>query len=429
MGNSSGTGSAYAENLYSSVLTNCTFEGNVSSGSGGAVGRWNRVVGCSFTGNVATNAGGAAVSCTLVERCGFTNNMALCVGAGSQGGGALSNVTARSCIFYGNSSAKYAGAMYAGNASNCVFEANSSTNQGGACYWTAATDCSFAGNRAPTQRGGAMSRGTATRCTFTDNYCGRDARGAACAFVTAKDCTFSGAGDVSCGSFTRCTFDGVVSAPSPNQQKWVFDCVRNGGGAICVTNCLVTHCAVDHIINSEGHNGEFVNCTFADNVITNYRIMVQCAKGTDYQKKDNGAYRYFPSTNIIVNCLFSGNKYANGTDADLMLWKYTDETDFGRCSLQLVNCLYTAGIGNSEHADVLDVVQGNPHFVAGDAKFPDVPHYAIRYASAARNAGANAAWMASATDMAGNARINDGTVDIGCYECYLPCEGTMVIFR
>jgi hypothetical protein len=80
-------------------------------------------------------------------------------------------------------------------------------------------------------------------------------------------------------------------------------------------------------------------------------------------------------------------------------------------------------------AVLLNVFQGKPHFVAGDAKFPDVPYYAIRYASGARNRGVNAAWMADATDMAGNARINDGTVDIGCYECYLPCEGTMVIFR
>ena len=96
-----------------------------------------------------------------------------------------------------------------------------------------------------------------------------------------------------------------------------------------------------------------------------------------------------------------------------------------------MNCLYEATDPSLIDPDavLLNVFQGKPHFVAGDAKFPDVPYYAIRYASAARNAGVNAAWMADATDMAGHARINDGTVDIGCYECYLPCEGTIVIFR
>ena len=427
--NSSKTGAVYAENLFSSILTNCTFEGNVSIASGGAVGRWNQVIGCSFTGNVATNDGGAAVSCTLVERCGFTNNVALCVaGTGSQGGGALSNVTARSCIFYGNSSTKTGGAMFSGNASNCVFEANSSTNQGGACAWVAATDCSFTGNQAG-NRAGAMYYGTAIGCAFTNNYCAKSARGAACAFVTAKECMFSGAGDVSCGSYTLCTFDGVVSSPGSNQQRYVFDSVRNSGAPLAVTNCLVVNCNVDHIANNEGRYSEFVNCTFADNTIGNGSTVIQCNRGTDYQKKANNEYRYFPGTNIIINCIFSGNRRKDGTDADLILWKYTEETDFGYCSLQFANCLYTAGLGNLSHADVLEVVQGDPHFVADDAKFPGVPHYAIRYASAARNAGMNAAWMASATDLAGNARVNDGIVDIGCYECYLPCEGTMLIFR
>ena len=427
--NASQTGAVYAENLHSSVMTNCTFVENVSAASGGAIGRWNDVVACAFVGNIATNTGGAAINCTRVTDCGFTNNVALCVGKGSYGGGALSNVTAYACTFVGNVSSNYAGAMAMGMASNCVFKSNASKVQGGACAWATAISCSFTENRSTGHRAGAMFYGKAIGCAFTNNYVAQSARGGACAFVDATGCTFSGVGDVSCGSYDHCTFDGVVSSPGSNMQRYVFDSVRNGGAPLAVTNCLVVNCNVDHIVNIEGRYGEFVNCTFADNTIGNGSTVIQCNRGTDYQKKANNEYRYFPGTNIIINCIFSGNRRKDGTDADLTLWKYTEETDFGYCSLQFANCLYTAGVGNLSHADVLEVVQGDPHFVAGDAKFPDVPHYAIRYASAARNAGMNAAWMASVTDLAGNARVNDGIVDIGCYECYLPCEGTMLIFR
>ena len=247
--------------------------------------------------------------------------------------------------------------------------------------------------------------------------------------MKAKECTFSGVGDVSCGSYTLCTFDGVISASAPRQQRYVFDCLRNAGGELFATNCLVVTCNVDHIVNNEGRYGEFVNCTFADNVIGNGRAIVICNQGTDYQKKPgSNDNRYFPGTNVLVNCLFSGNKCQDGTDSDLYLWKYTAETDFGFCSLQLRNCLYTAGVGNPAHPDVLeDLVQGSPHF-AGTQLAPEHP-YTLKYASAARGRGLNMAWMTGAKDLAGIDRILDGTVDIGCYECNLPPVGTTVIFR
>lgn len=430
-GNASHTGAVSGNTLYdTSLITNCVFVGNVSGGSGGGIGRWGTVEDCAFTGNVATNTGGAAVACKVMRRCAFTNNMALCVDDAAYGGGALSNVTAVACIFSGNASAGRGGAMAFGTASNCVFTANVSTNQGGACVSVTAVGCTFTDNRSRAQRGGAMFWGWAEDCAFTNNYVSPNARGGACAFTRAKNCVFSGVGDVSCGNFDHCLFDGVVSDVAEKAPKWVFDCVYHSGLAIGVTNCLVVNCAVDRLIYSEGQSAEFVNCTFADNTLDDGRLTVLCTRGTDYTRNADGTYRYYPGTVVLRNCLFSGNRFVNGTDADLRLWKYTEDTGNGVCSIQLLNCLYTAGPGNLSHAEVNEnLICAPARFAKSSTRFPDAPPYSLRHASAARDAGVNAAWMASATDMAGAARLVGGTVDIGCYECILPEEGTLFIVR
>jgi len=429
--NTSPMGAVSCTSRFNSLITNCTFVGNSSTKSGGAVTNWNEIVASSFSGNTATERGGAVAGVPLVRACTFAENSALAEG------GAIASVTrADSCTFIRNGTKKSGGAQYGGTATNCVFVSNCSTNQGGACGLVTAIGCTFSNNCAVAQRAGATYQGSATRCRYENNTCAPSARGGACAFTNCRFCYFTGIGDVSCGYFDRCEFDGVVA---DGQKTWVFDCVRNGGGQIYVTNCLVHDCTVTYLAYSEGNKAEFVNCTFADNILadrsSNLPYAIYCDRGTDYKKKaGSDQYRYFPSTNLIENCLFVGNRHQSSpTDAyDLRVWMRTDETDFGFCELTIRNCVYERGLvlpAASAHFTSEALKQGAARFVAGDARYPDAPYYSLRHGSAARNAGVNSDWMASAVDFAGQSRILEGTVDAGCYECVLPAVGAMLLVK
>lgn len=303
------------------------------------------------------------------------------------------------------------GAMYQGTATRCVFDSNIATTHGGACVLSVADRCVFVGNSTLNNRGGAMYKGSASGCGFTNNTCAA-ARGGACDKVDAVDCIFSGKGEVSCGSFNRCTFDGVVS---DGNQMWMFDALKNNGESLGVTNCLVVNCDVGRIVNVLGQNASFVNCTFADNTIADKGYMVYA----DVNIVNEITYY---SAASFENCLFSGNRHKDNTPADMKLRRDSS----GQSTLAFSNCLYTDGLNDDTLAAFTDVTCAPANFVAGSGKYPGAPYYSPRRSSAARNAGLNAVWMASATDISGNARISDGTVDIGCYECVLPPIGMVI---
>ena len=403
---------------YGVPVSNSLFEDCSATSQGG--GAWCDKNYCILSGNAfrgcsAANGGAIYLSDLSASPAGY---VASCVvtncSASSNGGGLYSSKASNAvnyCRFIENGAADHGGAMYSGTATGCTFDSNTSTNEGGACYNSAISTSAFFCN-ASSHRGGAMSLGTATDCAFTNNVCNKNARGGACDKVAAVGCTFSGKGDVSCGSYNRCTFDGIV--PDGN-RPWVLDATSNNGSALGVTNCLVVNCAVGRIVNTVGQLADIVNCTFADNVISNNGYTAYC-----------DVYNSASGTMSFVNSLFSGNKHADGSDADLKLWKSTS----GNCLLQFSNCLYTSGLSNQDKADVwTNIQQGPAKFVAGDPQFPDEPYYAILRHSNAQNAGVNAAWMSSATDLAGRARILEDTVDIGCYECDIVIRGLTIIVQ
>jgi hypothetical protein len=63
-------------------------------------------------------------------------------------------------------------------------------------------------------------------------------------------------------------------------------------------------------------------------------------------------------------------------------------------------------------------------------KDPDHP-YSLKRTSPLRGIGAYAQWMDGATDIRGEgfARADGTSVDIGCYQCWLPVVGMKVSIR
>lgn len=400
--------------------TNCVFK-NCSAANGGATYAV-PVSGSLFEScSAGTTGNGGGAYCDK-NYCILSGNVFR--GCSAKNGGAiyLSDLSASpagyvaNCVVSNCTASNYGGGLYSSKAYNvvtgCRFEGNASTAQGGACYNASASSCAFVGNESTDNRGGAMSLGSAVDCAFTNNTCTANGHGGACDKVAAARCTFSGIGDVSCGSYESCVFDAVVS---DGKKQWVFDALSNNGATLGVTNCLVVNCSVGRIVSLVGQSAFFANCTFADNMISNNGYTVYC----DEYNSNSGVGSF-------VNCIFSGNKQADDTAADLKLWKSTS----GTCSLQFSNCLYTDGFINSEKADVFsNPVHAPAKFVAGSDEYPGRPYYALVRQSAARNAGLYASWMDSAIDLAGSARILEGAVDIGCYECLPLPPGLIIVVR
>lgn len=400
--------------------TNCVFK-NCSAANGGATYAV-PVSGSLFEScSAGTTGNGGGAYCDK-NYCILSGNVFR--GCSAKNGGAiyLSDLSASpagyvaNCVVSNCTASNTGGGLYSSKAYNvvngCRFDGNSSSAQGGACYNASASSCAFVGNESTDNRGGAMSLGSAVDCAFTNNTCTANGHGGACDKVAAARCTFSGIGDVSCGSYESCVFDAVVS---DGKKQWVFDALSNNGATLGVTNCLVVNCSVGRIVSLVGQSAFFANCTFADNMISNNGYTVYC----DEYNSNSGVGSF-------VNCIFSGNKQADDTAADLKLWKSTS----GTCLLQFSNCLYTDGLINGEKADVFsNPVHALAKFVAGSDEYPGRPYYALVRQSAARNAGLYASWMDSAVDLAGSARILEGAVDIGCYECLPPPPGLIIVVR
>ncbi|MBQ0031593.1 MAG: hypothetical protein KBT68_02200 [bacterium] len=433
--NCTSTGDAGAMKVAGDIncMSNCTFVScrttSDTSGNGGAVNTRNNakkdvfgtIVGCVFSDCKSGWAGGAIFADNIgaVDGCTFLRNR-----SGNTGG----------AIYSANSIASVSSSVYVGNASV--------TAQGGAMFANAnigtVTQSTFSGNKAGLYGGAGVYSGSQSgvydNCTFHSNTNNETAFGAH--VNNAREmvgCRFSGYGDIVAKSYDRCSFSNCVYQYT--DRDYGADChglisypKAVGGGTF--RNCLVQDCRCSRILATGGVRVDVANCTFVNN----------CVDDNPPEGKNTQAIMFFafrdsgiPGSNVFVNCIFADNRVRGQNDEGWCDADFSGSANpVGYTSVS--HCLYKNGNSVSTRpghgkTDLVDVVQGNPSFVAGNTLYPNSPYYMINRRSAARKRGVRQAWMEGATDLNGTGYPTDGDIDLGAYQCNLPPLGLFMVVR
>ena len=270
--------------------------------------------------------------------------------------------------------------------SNCVISGNSSLAEGGGVY--------------------LYGDGLVTHCTIEGNV---SMSGGAGAFLnyggSIRDCVLSNNVDEGWNGGGGAKIDGQGGEILRSVIQGNY--ARSGGGVMMeyggvLNNCLV----VDNMANESGggvsgSSSILNNCTIVENSVTN--SMSSFGGG--------GFVSGMMGNNMLNNCILWGNTAV--MNANLSLQPYGDSAKY---------CCTPSGEGITN--GVNGCITSEPLFVDASSG-----NYQITLSSPCVNAGANEIQIdpynsdavtnvvaLSATDLAGNARINNGTVDIGAYE-------------
>ena len=423
VGNSAGTGGG----VYEATCHGCTIALNRSTGHGGGAYGATSLYNCQVVSNTAASMGGGACAITLASNCWFVANT-----AGAQGGAAASwnagGMKLVDCTITNNYAGNNGGGVYLATVTGGAIAGNySAANGGGAAgTGTVLSGVDVHDNYAASNGGGMVDGSDAVRCTFRNNLCGPDKNGPNVSGTQSlRFCDISG---TTCFqvSATGCRFHDIgpaVSLAGNPHKDATFTPTYVLNNFVNCTNCLFygnkagkSDAAIFGGNTGGSRKSNLVNCT----VVSNSYPYV---------------FKYFKLAAAkieVVNCVFWGNTAYDGvTSRDISMGDMatSDGVRFSHCAYGVSN---VSGLGDYVDEALYQFgangFGANPRFVMdADAVNP----YALKTSSPLVGRGQVLAWMSSATDIRGDgfARLRDGKVDIGCYQCWLPRPGFVLFYR
>lgn len=465
----------YATNTL--IANNAAIGGN-GGGAGNSASSQNPagyvLVDCVVSNNSATKYGGG-ISTLSATNCLIVNNFS------ASGGGGAASCHLHGSIIRGNIASGHGGGILLSGirddfpsliVSNCLIEANVCSNfsshayGGGVCYSSATalrhvlTHCEIRGNAAlkvagseKTALGGGVGvvvsqYPNVTDCEIHDNYATAD--GGGIRGVTAVRCRLyrnasgsNGAGghycslidcDIAHSSTDYCTalrtdfhdFGTAFSLEGNPYMSGSFSYGMITGYFPNYTNSLFRNNHAPGILFrgtvASGTPSSLVNCTVVSN---SAQSMFAYFAKADY-----------PLT--LENCVFFDNATQDGTPCDIS-FAITGSDKCTSNSVHISHCAY--GTDNVSAKQNFSDWFREGQYVFGAEGFPASPYfslakdaehpYSLRTSSPLIGCGKVEPWMMDATDIRGEGfpRLRDGTVDIGCYQCWLDPVGTVFIIR
>lgn len=443
-------GGAVSMNINSSpAISNCVFTNNSATDKGGAfdcyVASQPTVINCLFTENSAMYGGAVNVYSSgtpVFTQCVFNNNTA------TNGGGMVvyyCQPTLTDCLFTGNTGT-YGGGMYAystninlyaPNLTRCTFKANTASHGGGLynyCIEPNLTDCRFTGNIAnasDASGGGVYNNFSMSKLT---------------------GCQINGNSAVYGGGMYNYSTTATPSAPILNNCSLTGNIATYGGGMYnytsspTINNCIfagsvcnATDSYGGGLFNSASAAPKLTHCVISGNTFAygagmyNYSAsptLINCVISANASSYGGGMYNYTSVAPNLVNCTFWANSAANSGGG---IYSYSSNPKLTNCIVWGNGVSISNASGSAPIVTYSDIeggysgagnINSNPRFYRSRWTGPDGlwgtaddDYLCMRLSSASPclNKGLSSA-NASATDLAGVARIAGAAIDMGAFE-------------
>ena len=359
-------------------------------------------------GGVYLNADGVSA---IVDHCVFASNSA--TNTSSCSGAALRlmrddshdcRMVVTNCTFVGNYASGSGGAIYAENART------------GEAAWDGVTVfCSAFTNNVASDAGGIYGA-KAIGCTFSGNSKANTDADYHFGNAAVKSCLVEC--DLNDGELVECAIDRCRIHDVPATVHYLFR-----GWTRC-TNSIVESCS---LYDNDGAllgtrapaavnvlDADFVNCTFVTNKMHTFKAYSGVTtKGASF-----------------VNCLFYGNSYKRA-NSDLSAYDSATADLLG--SVSFASSYYSHFVGRSDclSDERFASLTNSPNslMLCENPRFAAEPKWSLSLKSPLLGLGDASIWSDGDMDLAGNLRLRDGKVDVGCYECWLHERGMRLIFR